>query len=79
MFAGTEPFPESSVLVSAHGSAQEVQLQCFVPVSPDIDFCETDLKCGARRQVCDQGEAKCVQGEAKCGARRQVLVIRHIC
>jgi hypothetical protein len=59
MFAGTEPFPEYSVLVSANGIAQEVQ--CFNPGELDaVNYCDTDLRCGSSYvQVCNKGNAEC--------------------
>jgi hypothetical protein len=59
MFAGTKPFPEFSVLVSAHGVAHEVQ--CFNPGGPvAVNYCDTDLQCGSYMQVCNKGNAECV-------------------
>jgi hypothetical protein len=59
MFAGTEPFPEYSVLVSAHGVAQEVP--CFNPgKSNAVNYCDADLKCRSYVQVCNKGNAECV-------------------
>jgi hypothetical protein len=60
MFTGTEPFPESSVLVSVHGVAQE--LQCFNPgeSSHAVNYCDADLRCGSYVQVCNKGNAECV-------------------
>jgi hypothetical protein len=60
MFAGTEPFPESSVFVSVDGVAQEVQ--CFNPGKPShaVNYCDADLQCGSYVQVCFKGNAECV-------------------
>jgi hypothetical protein len=54
----TEPFPESSALVTVDGVAQE--LKCFDRDRVEVDYCATELTCGAFIQVCYKGNAECV-------------------
>ena len=57
MCSGTEPFPESSVIATIQGSAQEVQ--CFAPgKAADVDFCAEQITRASCTQAHNEGNAE---------------------